>query len=559
MNSFGTLFRITLWGESHGPQVGVTLDGVPAGLPLDIPDFEADLARRRSGAKGTTPRQENDLPQIVSGLYKGHTTGAPLTLVFENANTRSGDYDNLLTQPRPSHADRTAAVKFEGWNDPRGGGHFSGRLTLALVAAGVVAKKILGGATFSTRLTAVGGQTDPARFDAAIDDALRDEDSVGGIVECRVAGIPAGWGEPFFDQPCGRHRGRHNQRQRTRRARGRETDGQHRPRTADLRLRRRPRRTAPHTGTARRLHRPARGRRRRSGDGRRTRRLQTPRPMPTRREVIDRIRRAIALLYEPREAEQIARRFTFERCGITLTQYVVAPEAQADIPDLEESVRQLAAGRPVQYVLAHTEFCGMTFEVGEGVLIPRPETEELVAAAAAGAVAGAAALDVGTGSGCIAVSLARLIPDARVTAVDLSPQALAVARRNAVRLGAEVRFVQADALAGLHELPDAAFDLIVSNPPYVPQSDRAAMHVNVREYEPPEALFVPDDDPLRFYRAIGRAARRLLRPDGRLWFEIYERLADETARLLADEGFGDIAVRRDINDKPRILCCTARK
>ena len=256
--------------------------------------------------------------------------------------------------------------------------------------------------------------------------------------------------------------------------------------------------------------------------------------MPTRREVIDRIRRAIAPLYEPREAEQIARRFTFERCGITLTQYVVAPEAQADIPDLEESVRQLAAGRPVQYVLAHTEFCGMTFEVGEGVLIPRPETEELVAAAAARAVAGAAALD-------------------------LSPQALAVARRNAVRLGAEVRFVQADALAGLHELPDAAFDLIVSNPPYVPQSDRAAMHVNVRDYEPPEALFVPDDDPLRFYRAIGRAARRLLRPDGRLWFEIYEQLADETARLLANEGFGDIAVRRDINDKPRILCCTARK
>lgn len=135
----------------------------------------------------------------MSGLYKGHTTGALLTLVFENANTRSGDYDNLLTQPRPSHADRTAAVKFEGWNDPRGGGHFSGRLTLALVAAGVVAKKILGGATFSTRLTAVGGQTDPARFDDAIDDALRDEDSVGGIVECRVAGIPAGWGEPFFD------------------------------------------------------------------------------------------------------------------------------------------------------------------------------------------------------------------------------------------------------------------------------------------------------------------------------------------------------------------------
>lgn len=199
MNSFGTLFRITLWGESHGPQVGVTLDGVTPGLPLGIQEFEADLARRRSGAKGTTPRVENDLPQIVAGLYKGHTTGAPLTLIFENANTRSGDYDNLVTQPRPSHADRTAAVKFEGWNDPRGGGHFSGRLTLALVAAGVVAKKMLPSITFSTQLTAIGGQSDPARFDAVLDAALRDEDSVGGIVECRAAGIPAGWGEPFFD------------------------------------------------------------------------------------------------------------------------------------------------------------------------------------------------------------------------------------------------------------------------------------------------------------------------------------------------------------------------
>ena len=139
MNSFGTLFRVTLWGESHGAQIGVTIDGVTAGLPLSVEDFEADLARRRSGARGTTPRVERDLPQIVAGLYQGHTTGAPLTLVFENGNTRSGDYDNLRTQPRPSHADRTGAVKFDGWNDPRGGVHYSGRLTLALVAAGVVA------------------------------------------------------------------------------------------------------------------------------------------------------------------------------------------------------------------------------------------------------------------------------------------------------------------------------------------------------------------------------------------------------------------------------------
>lgn len=199
MNSFGTLFRITLWGESHGAQIGVTIDGVTAGLPLAVEDFEQDLARRRSGARGTTPRIEHDLPQIAAGLYQGHTTGAPLTLVFENANTRSGDYDNLRTQPRPSHADRTGAVKFDGWNDPRGGGHFSGRLTLALVAAGVVAKKMLPEAAFTTRITALGGQTDPAAFDAVIDDAIRNEDSIGGIIECRVAGITAGWGEPFFD------------------------------------------------------------------------------------------------------------------------------------------------------------------------------------------------------------------------------------------------------------------------------------------------------------------------------------------------------------------------
>ena len=279
----------------------------------------------------------------------------------------------------------------------------------------------------------------------------------------------------------------------------------------------------------------------------------------TRRGLLDRLTARLTGLYDAREARSIALVALAESSGLPLSALLTDPGAPMAADGFEAMAAQLAAGRPVQYVVGHTEFYGHRFTVREGVLIPRPETEELVAAAAAGAVAGAAALDVGTGSGCIAVSLARLISDARVTAVDLSPQALAVARRNAVRLGAEVRFVQADALAGLHELPDAAFDLIVSNPPYVPQSDRAAMHVNVRDYEPPEALFVPDDDPLRFYRAIGRAARRLLRPDGRLWFEIYERLADETARLLANEGFGDIAVRRDINDKPRILCCTARK
>ena len=276
--------------------------------------------------------------------------------------------------------------------------------------------------------------------------------------------------------------------------------------------------------------------------------------MPTRREVIDRIRRAIAPLYEPREAEQIARRFVFERCGITLTQYAVAPEAQADIPDLEESVRQLAAGRPVQYVLAHTEFCGMTFEVGEGVLIPRPETEELVSWVVHDERRARALLDVGTGSGCIAASLALALPGAEVFAADLSDAALAIAAENCCTLGARVTLRKADALGGLDEIFPGPFDAIVSNPPYVPQSDLAAMHANVREYEPREALFVPDDDALRFYRAIARAGRRILRPGGKLYFEIYERSAGQMRLLLGEEGYTDTEVREDLNGKPRMVC-----
>ena len=198
MNRFGNRFRIALWGESHGPQVGVVIDGVPAGIPLAEEDFAADLARRKAGAAGTTPRCEADAPQLVSGLYRGCTTGAPLTVVFANENTRPQDYTALAD--RPSHADRAARERFGGFNDPRGGGHFSGRLTLALVAAGVVAKKLLPAeVAFATHLIEIGGCTDPARFADVLQAAAADGDSVGGLVECRVQGLPTGWGEPFFD------------------------------------------------------------------------------------------------------------------------------------------------------------------------------------------------------------------------------------------------------------------------------------------------------------------------------------------------------------------------
>lgn len=201
MNRFGTQFRLALWGESHGPQIGVTIDGVPAGIALAEADFETDLARRRSsGTGGTTPRREKDEPQIVAGIYRGYTTGAPLTIAFANNDTHPADYTALAGHDRPSHADRTAWERFGGFNDPRGGGHFSGRLTLALVAAGVVAKKLLPETVrFATRVAEIGGCTDPARFDEILRTAAADGDSVGGTVECCAQGVPAGWGEPFFD------------------------------------------------------------------------------------------------------------------------------------------------------------------------------------------------------------------------------------------------------------------------------------------------------------------------------------------------------------------------
>ncbi|MCH5335093.1 MAG: chorismate synthase [Alistipes sp.] len=200
MNSFGTIFRLSLWGESHGVQVGVSIDGVPAGIPLSEKDFEHDLARRRAGAEGTTARCEKDIPRIVSGIFEGVTTGAPLTIVFENHDARSADYSDLRKLPRPSHADFTAAVKFGGHNDYRGGGHFSGRMTLAITAAGVVAKKILGPEVrFSTSTAEIAGYFSSVMQSGVIESALVEGDTLGGVVQCRINGAGTGLGEPFFD------------------------------------------------------------------------------------------------------------------------------------------------------------------------------------------------------------------------------------------------------------------------------------------------------------------------------------------------------------------------
>jgi len=183
--------------------VGIIVDGCPAGLPLAAEDFLADLERRKGGMqKGTTPRKEDDLPIFKSGVFNYKTTGAPITILFENKNTRSGDYEKQRAVPRPGHADFVAHEKFGGNEDYRGGGHFSGRLTVALVAAGVIAKKLLLISNnnlqveVKSSILEVGGETD---IDKGLQKAIDAKDSVGGIVECRVSNLPAGLGEPFFD------------------------------------------------------------------------------------------------------------------------------------------------------------------------------------------------------------------------------------------------------------------------------------------------------------------------------------------------------------------------
>jgi chorismate synthase len=196
MNQFGQIFRISIFGESHGPSVGIVIDGCPSGISLKADDFISDIERRKSGKNGTTSRIEDDIPQIISGVYHNKATGSPITIVFSNKNIKSQDYSNLENHPRPGHADFTASKKYNGFNDPRGGGHFSGRLTLPLVAAGVIAKKIIFPTIVQATLIEAGGNQN---INEAIEKAISSKDSIGGIVECNVENVPVGLGEPFFN------------------------------------------------------------------------------------------------------------------------------------------------------------------------------------------------------------------------------------------------------------------------------------------------------------------------------------------------------------------------
>ena len=286
----------------------------------------------------------------------------------------------------------------------------------------------------------------------------------------------------------------------------------------------------------------------------------------------------LTVIYNEREAQAIVRTVLDVLFGMSLTDICLGKVTQLSADDttrLEKIMQRLEKSEPVQYVLGAEWFAGRLFDVAPGVLIPRPETEELVKWTCDEAkekednskeergkeekevskkgeeAPHPSILDIGTGSGCIAITVALALPQARVTAWDISTDALAIAAGNAHRLGASVRFEHQDALSAPDD--EERWDVIVSNPPYICDRERADMSDNVLSYEPELALFVPDSDPLLFYRAIARYASKALKPGGRLLFETNTAYAHEVAQVMADKGFTAIEVRNDCFGKPRMV------
>ncbi len=277
----------------------------------------------------------------------------------------------------------------------------------------------------------------------------------------------------------------------------------------------------------------------------------------TRAEIIGYISRRIATLYSPEECRRIARMAAAAWSGEQEVKFLTEPNEIIEIAELEQLSDELAEGRPIQYVIGRADFYGEEFIVREGVLIPRPETEELVgwALERAEAFTNPQIVDICTGSGCIAIALKKNLRTSSVAAIDISDDALAIAHENASALQADVEFIKDDVLLGLETLAGRRFDIIVSNPPYIPSSEQSAMHINVTGFEPHLALFVADDDPLIFYRLIAQRAREILTERGVLLFEIHETLATATASMLENEGYTDIEIRNDFRQKPRMICC----
>lgn len=280
--------------------------------------------------------------------------------------------------------------------------------------------------------------------------------------------------------------------------------------------------------------------------------------MLTIKNLINEMTATLQPLYDPREAAAIASWYVCAKLGMERYELALRGNETLDeslMQEVRRDVERLAEGCPVQYVLGETEFYGLSFTVSPAVLIPRPETEELVQMVVQRYAGSAPRIwDVGTGSGCIAVSLAKSLKEAKVFATDISSEALTVARGNAERNGVGVTFVCHD-MFDIENLPFAEekFDVLVSNPPYIPASDRAAMHRNVVDYEPAQALFVPDEDKLWCYKALASLARRVLAPGSTLWVETYHDYHEEMIDLFARHGFSEIRSLQDLNGRPRFL------
>ena len=265
---------------------------------------------------------------------------------------------------------------------------------------------------------------------------------------------------------------------------------------------------------------------------------------------------ALAVQFPQREAEQLMRILLEDLFGIDWNQQLMNPDLRIDEHQhyqLSEAIQRLLSGEPVQYVTGMVRFCDLIFKVSPAVLIPRPETEELVQKIGTSLPANKhmRIWDIGTGSGCIAIALAKHFVNAEVIAFDVSEEALQIAKENAENNGVQITFIQDDVLNPHSDYFNQPVDLVVSNPPYVCDSERAAMEANVLDWEPEKALFVPDDDPLRFYRQILALAKTQLNPDGQVWFEINERMGEEMLSLCQEMGFSNAEVLEDFAGRLR--------
>jgi len=284
--------------------------------------------------------------------------------------------------------------------------------------------------------------------------------------------------------------------------------------------------------------------------------------MKTIKDVFTEFKQHLGIIYNPNEIEALTLLVINELTGTSKAKIKAFPEQEVtsiEVEKLNTILKRLQNGEPVQYIFGHTEFYGLPFNVNPSVLIPRPETEELVEWALSSVVNSEWAgniLDIGTGSGCIAISLKKNLSNTSVSAVDISPDALKTAKQNAGLNNVDVTFINDDILNIKSKIENSKFEIIISNPPYVTLHDKTQMHTNVTDFEPHTALFVPENDPLIFYKAIANFAAKNLTSDGLLFFEINESLGNETIELLKDKGFKNIELRKDMSGRNRMIRAT---